>query len=70
MVDFDFLLSITVSHDCNEESIRTSVEGITVSPPRHGVAVLAAFEGNFCGICSTCGQEILVSTPDLAKHLA
>lgn len=67
--DFDQILALTVSHSCEEGRGETSVSGITVSFPRFGVAILAAFEGFFVGICSTCGQEIKFTGEELKERL-
>jgi hypothetical protein len=67
--DFDFILSLTVSHNCKEERCETSVAGITFYPPRCGVAILAHFEGRFVGVCSVCGQEIAFTPDELKERL-
>jgi hypothetical protein len=67
--DFDIILSLTVSHNCKEERVETSVAGITFYPPRCGVAILAAFGGAFVGVCSTCGEEISFTRDELKERL-
>jgi uncharacterized protein (DUF983 family) len=68
--DFDVILSLTVSHSCEEgEAIRTSVEGISVYVPRCGVAILVKHNGFFVGQCSTCGEDISFTSSELRDRL-
>ena len=68
--DFDVILSLTVSHSCGEgESIKTSVEGISVYIPRTGIAILVKHNGFFVGQCSTCGEDICFNSAELRDRL-
>jgi hypothetical protein len=67
--DFDVLLSLTVSHSCEDQRVETSVEGITVYPPRYGVVIMVLIDGLFRGFCSTCGTLIEFHAEELKERL-
>ena len=67
--DFDVLLSLTVSHSCEAQRVETSVEGISVYPPRCGVAIMVLIDGMFRGFCSTCGTLLEFHAADLKERL-
>lgn len=68
-VDFDFLISVKLSHQCGEFKVPTTITGHEAYIEGKGVLEMSLVNGTFHGICSNCGEGYSVGCADLLEEI-